>query len=159
MNEHLEFVTSKKQYMFSLLIRNMEMSFVGSLATAISSAFINENNEFQMTSVFLTLAFMTLALFVLTILYVQIKLSLFRAELPKITLSDSGLLLNELGKIEQVDWTDITNIEIKGWFRKIIKLSNNKHSQQHEIEYYLFRPEQRRKILPAISARLSKPHG
>jgi len=156
MNKNLEFVTSKNQYLFNFLLNNIQLTFFGGLATAASSVFFaNEGNSFSMTTAFVSLFFMIFTMCIGSILYINIKFCWFKSELPKIIISDDGLSLYEFGKIKKITWSDITKVEVTGRFRKIITLSDLKPSHLYEIEYYLFSPEQRRKIIPAIAAKIN----
>ncbi|VAW86983.1 hypothetical protein MNBD_GAMMA16-567 [hydrothermal vent metagenome] len=156
MNEDLKFVTSKNQYLFSLLVNNIQLAFLGSLTMAVSSMlFASESNSSPVATAFLSIFFMIFAISIISIVYVNIRVSWFKSELPKMIISDDGVYVNELGNTKQIKWSDITKVEVKGRFRKIIKLNGLKRSPIYEIEYYLFSPAQRRKIIPAIATRIS----
>ena len=155
MNKNIEFVTSKKQYLFSALVKNVEILAVGALAAAVMSMFFNGNDSFQITRTLFTFIFMLIAVLIFTALYAKVKLGLFKSELPKIIISDMGIYLDELGVVRKIKWSEITKVEVKGKFRKVIVLNEAKLSVKHEIEYYLFSPEQRRKIISTISSRIA----
>ncbi len=107
MNKNLEFVTSKNQYLFNLLLHNIQLTFFGGLATAASSMlFSSEGNSPSLATALVSLFFMIFAMCIISILYVNIKFCWFKSELPKIIISDDGLYLNELGKIKKITWPD-----------------------------------------------------
>lgn len=153
MSENLELVTSKNQYLFSLMIKHMEIAFVGALVVALIGVFSGGKDLIQIIYICLSPFFLALFTMIFTVFYVNIKLKFFKSKLPKIIISDDGVFLDEFGEEKIIKWSDVTKVEIKGHFRKVFQLNEVTISSRYEIEYYLFSPVQRRKIFSALLSR------
>ncbi len=156
MKNKFEFITTRNQYLFSVAVKNIEILFLTLAgATFINLLFITDGN-FGLLTTLISACFMAIFIFIFSAVYMHIKLDYFKAELPKLTINDSGVYIDEFGQKQEFLWPEITNVNVKGFFRKMIKLNENKRSANYQIEYYLFSPEQRRKIIAILKSEAGK---
>ena len=153
MENRIEFITTKNQYLFSVAVRNIEILFLTLVGATFFNLIFSANENFGLLGALISGSFMALLLFIFSAIYVHIKLDYFKSELPKLLINDSGVYLNEFGNTQEFLWTEITKIHVKGFFRKVITLNENKNSIHSQIEYYLFAPDQRRRIIAILKSK------
>jgi len=156
MENKIEFITTRNQYLFSVAVKNIEIIFLTLASVTIFNLIFNTDGNFGLLSTLISASFMAIFIFIFSVGYMRFKLDYLKSELPKLIINDSGVTINEFGQEQEFLWPEITNVSVKGFFRKIIKLNDNKKSANYQIEYYLFSPEQRRKIIAILKSETGK---
>lgn len=156
MENNIEFITTKNQYLFSVAVKNIEILFLTLIGATLLNLIFNSDGNFGLSSTLISVSFMALFIFIFSAIYMHVKLDYFKSELPKLTINDSGVTINEFGQKQEFLWPEITNVSVKGFFRKIIKLNGSKNFINYQIEYYLFPPEQRREIISTLKSEIRK---
>ena len=154
MKNRYEFVTTRWQYLFNTPVKNIEISLItavgAGLVNLVMGVFSHEAN-LDVIKTTMTFLFTVVFISIFTLIYYWVKIKFLNSELPKILIDEQGIVLNEFGEIKKFRRDEITKISVKGYFNKIIHWTENKRSSIYILDYYLFEPEQRVKILALLN--------
>jgi len=157
MSKKYEFTTTRWQYLFNSAVKNLEISFItaiGAVVANLVNGLFSQEISINVGQIILTFMLMMLGISVFSVGYYWVKIKLLKSNLPTLVIDDNGILLDELGEKKEFSWSEVTGIAVQGFFKKIIRLNENKRSTIYVIDYYLFEPEQRVEILRLLESRV-----
>ncbi len=155
-NRH-EFVTTRWQYQFSQTLKSIEFAFAGILGAIVVTIVFPPSGEQGRAGLFVTALLPALFMWLSSLLYAYVRLTFFNADPPTLVIDHNGVRVSSFfGETQTFSWSDITDVRVVGRFRKMIHLNKNSRSALYRIEYYLFSPEQREKILQLLHANKSE---
>lgn len=154
MKDKYEFITTKWQYLFNSSVKNAEISFITAIAAVVVTIIrtFSQNENLEALKTINTSLFIVLSFSVFLFIYHWVKINASKATLPTLTIDENGIILNELSEIREIKRNEITDVSVKGYFNKKIHLTKNKRSSIYVLDYYLFEPEQRVKILALLNS-------
>ena len=153
-NRH-EFVTTRWQCLFNTSVKNVEISLitaVGAVVVNLVMGVFSQEANLDVIKTTMTFLFTVFFISIFTLIYYWVKIKFLNSELPKVLIDEQGIVLNEFGEIKKFRRDEITKISVKGYFNKIIHLTESKRSSIYILDYYLFSPEQRVEILALLNS-------
>ena len=157
MSERYKFSTTRWQYFFNSTINTIEMvllTVAGSLFVNIVFGLFGDTGLMSLNRILLSALLFAVAMLLVAMGRYWFSINLLKYELPNLVIDRDGVVLNEFSGKKEFTWEEITEITIKGVFKKVIKLNKNSKSTMYAIDYYLFEPKQREKILNILSSRV-----
>ncbi len=155
MDGRYEFVTTWWQYRFSQAIKYIEFAFLSLLGAVLVDLVLPAPEQGTRAGLYIAPLVSTVAIWLTSLLYMRVRLALFSAPLPTLSIDEKGVRLDHLpGESQQFSWSEISDVRVRGRFRKMIHLNENRRSSIYRIEYYLFPPEQREEILRLLCNRV-----
>ncbi len=158
MSDKYEFITTKWQYFFNAAIKNLEMAFltvVGAVAANVAIGFFDQSTPINVNKIALGAVFMLVVMLIYSVGHYWVNIKLLKYDLPLLVLDDKGITFQEFGGEKKYSWSEVTKITVRGAFRKIIKL-NERRGAIDVIDYYLFEPKQRLKLLKLLNSRVGE---